>query len=71
MRHIWATVLLTMGSAVVPISGCHKPLFPAGTPRSPYERYLTLRGQVRPAQEINRIDNRHQALRDRLRPLEK
>ncbi len=66
--------LVVLGSligAMTLASGCAKPLFPQGTPRSPYERYMALRGQHAPAKEINAFGRTQPALRERLRPLGK
>ena len=57
-------IVLTLG-----LVGCEKPLFPPNLPRSPYERYQTLRGQQRPATEENAYGAQEPALRERLRPL--
>jgi len=50
--------------------GCEKPLFPEAQPRSPFERYLTLRGQQRPTVEEDATGRERPALRQRLRPLD-
>jgi len=52
------------------LTGCEKALFPDNLARSPYERYGTLRGQIRPATEQDPYGWDQPALRDRLRPLE-
>lgn len=49
--------------------GCEKPLFPKNLPRTPYERYQTLRGQQRPSSEENAFGGEQPALRERLKPL--
>ncbi|MCX5660503.1 MAG: hypothetical protein NTW19_12380 [Planctomycetota bacterium] len=49
--------------------GCEKPLFPENQPRSPYDRYLSLRGQSRPMNQQNAYGGDEPALRDRLKPL--
>ncbi len=50
--------------------GCQKPLFPEDLPRTQYERYQTLRGKYRSAQEQNVYGGNQPALRERLAPLE-
>ncbi|MCC6580323.1 MAG: hypothetical protein IT440_07755 [Phycisphaeraceae bacterium] len=50
--------------------GCEKALFPKDAPRSPYERYQTLRGQDRPMTETNVWGGEQPSLRNRLKPLD-
>jgi hypothetical protein len=50
--------------------GCEQALFPKDLPRSPYERYLALRGQLPPASRTNPYGVQEPALRDRLRPMD-
>ncbi len=50
-------------------SGCEKALFTDKLPRSPYERYDTLRGRRRQMSEENAYGGTQPALADRLRPL--
>lgn len=61
----WIAMLVTM----VLLTGCAKPLFPATAQRSPYERYLALRGLDRPPTETDAFGRQKPALRQRLRPL--
>jgi hypothetical protein len=68
MRRLTWVVPLTLGGVL--LGGCQKGLFPEGTPRSPYERYLTLRGDYRPPVEHDAYGVERPALRQRLRPLE-
>jgi hypothetical protein len=49
--------------------GCQQPLFPEDAPRTPYERYMVLRGQYRPATEQDAYGQERPLLRERLRPL--
>ncbi len=56
--------------AAVAALGCQKPLFPENLPRTQYERYQTLRGKYRSAQEKNVYGGNQPALRERLAPLE-
>lgn len=49
--------------------GCEKPLFPENSQRTPFERYMALRGQQRPATERDATGGSSPALRQRLRPL--
>ena len=50
--------------------GCQKSLFDETQARSPYERYLALRGLDRPQEEMNAYGRAQPALRQRMRPLE-
>ena len=52
-----------------PLAGCEKPLFPENLPRTPYDRYMALRGQQRPATEEDAGGGDKPALRQRLKPL--
>ncbi|MFA9478307.1 hypothetical protein ACERK3_08360 [Phycisphaerales bacterium AB-hyl4] len=64
-----ATVMM----AVILLTGCQDPLFPTDAPRTPYDRYRTLRGEERPmTDEMARGTPRsgRPALRERLRPLD-
>lgn len=63
---ISVALLLGVGLSGV---GCEKPLFPENQPRSPYDRYLNLRGQRRPMFQENAFGGDEPALRDRLKPL--
>lgn len=67
MRRALLIVLVLMSG--VCLGGCEKALFPENAPRSPYERFQTLRGQQRPAMETNAFGVEQPALRSRLRPL--
>lgn len=58
-------VLVVLGAA----AGCEKPLFPKEAPRSPYDRYLMLRGQQRSQTVENAYGGEVPSIRDRLRPL--
>ena len=58
-------ILATLG-----LVGCHDPLFPDDVPRSPYERYSTLRGVDPTPTERNAYGIQQPALRKRLRPLQ-
>ncbi len=51
------------------LSGCSEPLFPKDTPRSPYDRYLTLRGRSVPKTVPNAYGIEQPNLRERLKPL--
>ena len=62
-------ILVALTGAITLLGGCEKSLFPAGTSRTPYERYQLLRGQGRSASETNAYGANQPALRDRLRPL--
>jgi len=59
-------VFLALGAAM---PGCEKPLFPENAPRTPYDRYMVLRGQQRPATEEDAAGGERPALRQRLKPL--
>ena len=67
MRH--TSALLLAGMVIAVFCGCERPLFPDNTVRSPYERYMVLRGEDRPAKEVNAFGGEEPALRARLRPL--
>jgi hypothetical protein len=56
-------------TAALWLTGCEKPLFPENQPRSPYDRYMVLRGNERSQSETNAYGGTQPALRDRLRPL--
>lgn len=60
-------LLLTIGL----LSGCQQRLFPEHASRSPYDRYLTLRGQDRPMTETDPFGMERPALRQRLRPMDR
>lgn len=60
---LWVMALLCVG-------GCEKGLFPEGTPRSPYDRYMTLRGDYKPPVELDAYGRERPALRQRLQPLD-
>lgn len=59
-------------ATVALLTGCQDPLFPKDQPRTPYERYQTLRGGDRPMTDEMASGSRagRPALRDRLRPLD-
>jgi hypothetical protein len=68
MQRVWRiVVLLAVWSAV---GGCAKELFPEDAPRSPYERFLTLRGKAPPMNETDAFGVENPALRSRLKPLD-
>lgn len=50
--------------------GCEKALFPEDLPRSPYERYMALRGRAAPMHEEGATGAKEPALRERLKPLD-
>lgn len=66
MRVLFGLVILLSVGA---LAGCEKPLFPKEAPRSPYDRYLMLRGKQRPQTTENAYGGEVPAIRDRLRPL--
>ena len=51
------------------LGGCQDALFKDNAARTPYDRYLTLRGQARPATETDALGVERPALRQRLSPL--
>jgi hypothetical protein len=63
-------VIVGIGMMLLLVSGCADPLFPKDMPRSPYERYMTLRGKDRPDKEMDVYGIEQPALRQRLRPLD-
>ena len=58
-------VFVVLGAA----TGCEKPLFPKEASRSPYDRYLMLRGKQRSQTVENAYGGEVPSIRDRLRPL--
>lgn len=62
--------MLVLAVLTLAVVGCQKPLFDEDVARSPYERYLALRGLDRPVYEMNAYGRQQPALRQRLRPLE-
>lgn len=62
--------VMILSLAAVLLAGCERGLFPEGTPRSPYERYMTLHGEYRPPVETDAYGIERPALRQRLRPLD-
>lgn len=64
-------LLIGIGFMAVAIGGCQKPLFDEKLPRTPYERYMALRGEERPVKQRNIYGVEQPALRERLRPLGK
>ncbi|NBC10848.1 MAG: hypothetical protein GVY24_03820 [Planctomycetes bacterium] len=67
-RMLLAGVWLALGTLAA--GGCADPLFPENMPRSPYDRYLALRGQSRPEVELDVNGREKPALRRRLAPLD-
>ena len=59
----------TVGFMAAAIGGCQKPLFDEKLPRTPYERYMALRGEERPVKQRNIYGVEQPALRERLRAL--
>jgi hypothetical protein len=51
------------------VGGCETQLFPDNLPRSPYERYDSLRGRNRPMSEQNAYGGTQPSVRNRLKPL--
>ena len=52
------------------LGGCEKALFVENEPRTPYERYMALRGRTPMMTEENPYGGKSPALRDRLKPLD-
>lgn len=50
--------------------GCGRALFPEEQPRSPYQRYNSLRGRNTQTTEMDAFGRERPNLRDRLRPLD-
>lgn len=69
-RTLLVLTLVGLVGAALSMGGCRKPLFPEEAQRSPYERYLALRGRSAPETEPNAFGREQPALRQRLRPLE-
>ena len=63
-------LLVALTGVLFGTTGCEKPLFPADTPRSQYERYEQLRGEKRQTVRKNAYGYEEPNLRERLRPLE-
>lgn len=51
------------------MAGCEKPLFVENQSRTPYDRYLSLRGRQTSMTQQNDYGGQTPALRQRLRPL--
>ena len=51
------------------LSGCAKPLFPENAYRTPYDRYMALRGERRRMTEPTTFGREVPAIRERLKPL--
>jgi len=68
MRYL-VGILLGLAGLVL-LGGCEHGLFPEGTPRSPYDRYMTLRGEYKPPVELDAYGRERPALRQRLQPLD-
>ena len=64
-------VVLCLWVCVGSLCGCQGGLFPQKVARSPYERYLALRGLEPPAMQENPYGRQRPALRQRLRPLDR
>ena len=63
------TTLATLLFAIGCLAGCERALFPDNLPRSPFERYGTLRGRHRPESDQTTLGWDKPALRERLKPL--
>ena len=63
-------LLAVVAVACVVAGGCQEPVFPEDQPRTPYERYQSLRGQERPAETTDAFGNPQPDLRARLAPLD-
>lgn len=63
--------LLALTAAGIGMVGCARPLFPEDAARSPYERYLALRGQAPPKTVYDAYGREQPALRQRLAPLDR
>jgi hypothetical protein len=59
---------LLLASAL--LGGCEKALFVDNEPRTPYERYMALRGRSASLTEQNAYGGKSPALRERLKPLD-
>lgn len=55
--------------AALCVAGCEEALFSKEEPRSPFDRYMLLRGRQRPATSTNVWGGEEPALRERLKPL--
>lgn len=69
MHRSRVVLLAVVVGAALAATGCEKPLFPSDLPRSPYERYMTLRGRSRPMSEETASGMEQPAIRERLKPL--
>lgn len=63
--------VLMLTAAASGLGGCARPLFPEDAARSPYERYLALRGQAAPETVYDAYGREQPALRQRLAPLDR
>lgn len=61
-------LVIVVGGAGL-LGGCQKPLFPQDLPRTPYERYQTLRGEYRSPVLYGAAGSEQLNLRGRLTPL--
>lgn len=69
MRVNQIVLLLIVGVSSGLLTGCEKPLFPKEEPRTPYQRYMMLRGTDRPEKVENAYGWEEPNLRERLQPL--
>ena len=66
----WALVALAAGAMVSLAGGCQRSPFNDDLARTPYERYMALRGLDRPLTVSDEFGVERKALRERLSPLE-
>jgi len=68
-RYRLAITGLVLGAGVLALGGCNTALFPEDQPRTQYDRYMTLRGESRPAKRVSATGPDEPDLRARLKPL--
>ena len=70
MRRVRVFTMAVGMFALALLGGCQREPFLSELPRSPYERYMTLRGRDRPATHRNEYGMLVRNARERLQPLE-
>jgi hypothetical protein len=63
------SLLLGLAAVIFVAGGCSKPLFPENAYRTPYDRYMALRGEERQQKETTALGREVPAVRERLKPL--
>lgn len=66
---IKGSVVIGLVLVFLAVVGCAKPLFPENAYRTPYDRYMALRGEQRQLTETTAYGREVPAVRERLKPL--